>query len=195
MISLPRKAKQQQWEILFQYTVCRKNTSKFANPSGELLANVARFVIFLMSLQMGHVCWCRMSKSLPSGFPDAPWPLLCWAMRNGRQVTPVNDYLPVIKGIQQGISVINTWSQIPFQKLLLFPSHVKKHKPRKHWKPEKKNRFCSILADWLLALEIYYKHLVTQSASSVTKMISFCFLQDTKCLRAWVSLSTKRGSQ
>lgn len=29
---------------------------------GALSANVARFVIFLISLQMGHVCWCRMSK-------------------------------------------------------------------------------------------------------------------------------------
>lgn len=39
---------------------------------GALLANVGRFVVFLVSLQMGHVCWCRVSKSLPSGFPDAP---------------------------------------------------------------------------------------------------------------------------
>lgn len=27
----------------------------------------------------------------------------------------VHDYLPVIKDLQKGISVINIWSQIPFQ--------------------------------------------------------------------------------
>lgn len=53
------------------YYVQEKRVQICNSQWGALLANVARFVIFLISLQMGHMCWCRMSKSLLSGFPDA----------------------------------------------------------------------------------------------------------------------------
>lgn len=65
------------------------------------------------------------------------------------QIALVNDSLPDTKGTQQGISVINIWFQITISKLFPFPSHVREHKPRKHSKPEKKNRFYPILADLL----------------------------------------------